>query len=98
MGRITIDEALINLEGLQKDYQDFHDEVWRDPETYSINAESLSIAIETLRKYRKIFEDYEELTATLDPHDAVACSKKIDDFCIENMRGIIGEYYADRIE
>lgn len=56
--KLTIDEALTNLEGLQKDYQDFHDEVWKDPETYSINAESLKIAIDTMHKYQEIRKIY----------------------------------------
>jgi len=51
---ITIDEALTNLESLQKDFQDFHDEVWKDPETYSINAESLKIAIDAMHKCQRI--------------------------------------------
>ncbi len=56
---MTIDEAMANLEGLQKDYQDFHDEVWKDSETYGINAESLNIAIDIMRKYQKIQEQVE---------------------------------------
>lgn len=52
--KMTIVEALTNLEGLQKDYQDFHDEVWKDPETYSINAESLKIAIDSIHKCQRI--------------------------------------------
>jgi len=51
---ITTDEALTNLESLQKDFQDFHDEVWKDPETYSINAESLKIAIDAMHKCQRI--------------------------------------------
>lgn len=56
--RMTIDESITNLESLQKDYQDFHDEVWKDPETYSINAESLKIAVDTMRKYQEIRKIY----------------------------------------
>lgn len=52
--RMTIDEALTNLESLQKDYQAFYNAVWQDPEYYSINAESLKIAIDIMRKYQKI--------------------------------------------
>ena len=57
---ISVDEALINLESLQKDYQDFHDEVWKD-ESYSINAESLDVAIETIHKYQKMLEILEKV-------------------------------------
>ena len=52
--RMSIDEALTNLEGLQKDYQDFHDDVWQDPESYGIIAESLKVAIDVMNKYQKI--------------------------------------------
>lgn len=53
---ISFVEAKTNLESLQKDYQDFHDEVWKDSETYNISAESLKIAVATMRKYQKIVD------------------------------------------
>ena len=56
---ISFVEAITNLENLQKDYQDFHDDVWQDPEAYGIMAESLKVAIETMRKYQKIQEQVE---------------------------------------
>ena len=56
---ITIDESLSNLKELQKDYQQFYDDVWQDPEAYGIMAESLKVAIETMRKYQKIQEQVE---------------------------------------
>lgn len=82
-----IDDAIRELEILKK-----------NTFSYMSAYQAFTTAINIMCKYQKIFEGYEELTATLDPHDAVACSKKIDDFCIENMRGIIGEYYADKVE
>lgn len=56
---MTIDESISNLKELQKDYQQFYDDVWQDPEAYSIMAESLKVAIETMRKYQKIQEQVE---------------------------------------
>jgi len=51
---ITIKESLTNLKELQKDYQQFHDDVWQDPESYGTIAESLKVAISTMSKYEKI--------------------------------------------
>ena len=51
---MTFEEGLNNLIELQKDYQQFHDDVWQDPESYGIIAESLRIGIDTMRKYQKI--------------------------------------------
>ena len=51
---MTIKESLTNLEELQKDYQQFYDDVWQDPESYSIIAESLKVAINVMNKYQKI--------------------------------------------
>ena len=53
---MTTNEILTNLENLQKDYQDFYDEVWQDPEHYSIVAKSLKNAIDIIHKYQKILE------------------------------------------
>ncbi len=54
--KITIEESLTNLKELQKDYKKFHDDVWQDPESYGIIAESLKVAISTIHKYQKIQE------------------------------------------
>ena len=59
---MMIKESLNNLIELQKDYQQFHDDVWQDPESYGIMAESLQMAISIMRKYQKIEQliaDYE---------------------------------------
>lgn len=53
-GIMTIEESLTNLKTLQADYQQFHDDVWQDPESYGIMAESLQVAISTMSKYQKI--------------------------------------------
>lgn len=46
---MTIEESLNNLIELQKDYQQFHNDVWQDPESYGIMAESLQVAIDTIK-------------------------------------------------
>ena len=51
---MTLSESLANLEKLQADYQQFHDDGWQDPESYGIVAESLRVAICTMRKYQQI--------------------------------------------
>lgn len=53
---ITIKESLANLKILQADYQQFHDDIWQDPESYGIIAESLRVAIDTMKKFQKIQE------------------------------------------
>lgn len=53
---MTFEESLNNLIELQKDYQQFHDDIWQDPESYGVIAESLRIGIEIMRKYQKIEE------------------------------------------
>lgn len=55
---MTIEECLTNLKKLQGDYQQFHDDVWQDPESYGVIAESLRIGIDTMRKYQKIEDIY----------------------------------------
>lgn len=65
--------------------------------TYFI-IESLESAISTMRKYQKIFDKYEILTASFEDSDSPEVrSKKVDEFCIDTMRGLLGEYYAERI-
>ena len=58
---MSIEESLNNLMELQKDYQQFHDDVWQDPESYGIMAESLQVAIESMEKFQKIQEIMNEL-------------------------------------
>lgn len=56
---MTFEESLNNLIELQKDYQQFHNDVWHDPKEYGITAESLRIGIDTMRKYQQLQADYE---------------------------------------
>ena len=56
---MTIDESLENLQTLQADYQQFYDDVWQDPESLGIMAESLQVAIDTMSKYQQLQVEYE---------------------------------------
>lgn len=56
---MTIDESLENLKTLQADYQQFYDDVWQDPESLGIMAESLQVAIDTMSKYQQLQAAYE---------------------------------------
>ncbi len=51
----------------------------------------------TMRKYQKIINDYEALSDSLEKSGASpkVCTKKIDEFCIDTMKGILCDYYAD---
>ena len=56
---MTIEESLENLKTLQADYQQFYDDVWQDPESLGIMAESLQVAIDTMSKYQQLQAAYE---------------------------------------
>ena len=56
---MTIEESLKNLKALQTDYRQFHDDVWQDPESFGIMAESLQVAINTMSKYQQLQAAYE---------------------------------------
>lgn len=60
--------------------------------------DAVDILISLAEQYQKMFIKYEILTASFETSDSPeACSKKIDEFCIDTMRGLLGEYYAERI-
>ena len=76
-----------------KDTKDWWNVEYKEPTTHS-----LDVAIDIMCKYQKIFDKYEILTASFEDSDSPEVrSKKIDEFCIDTMRGIIGEHYAERI-
>lgn len=61
--------------------------------------EAVDILISLAERYQKIFIKYEILTASFEDSDSPKVrSKKVDDFCIDTMRGLLGEYYAERIK
>lgn len=57
---MTIDDSLENLKTLQADYQKFHDDTWKDLESYGIMAESLQVAIDTMCKYQRLRAEFDE--------------------------------------
>lgn len=59
---------------------------------------AVDVLINLAEQYQKIFIKYEILIASFEDSDSPeARSKKVDDFCIDTMRGLLGEYYAERI-
>lgn len=91
---MTIDLAVNNLNGILKEATESKDSVCYVTED---DAETLQMAIDIMRKYKKIIKDYETLADSLEKSGTSpkVCSKKIDEFCIDAMRGILGDYYAD---
>ena len=61
-------------------------------------SEALDIAIKGLETLDNLFKSYEVLTKEItESGDIKNATKRIDDWCIEQLRGIIGDYYADLI-
>ena len=90
---MTIDESLSNLKELQKDYKQFYDDVWQDPEAYGIMAESLKVAIETMRKYQMFQADYENRLKA----DMVAMFEELN-LEIDEMFARRIDYTVDKIQ
>lgn len=62
------------------------------------NYIALDMAIQALDVWNKMFKSYEALTAKIESEDDIShATERIDKWCIEQLRGIIGDYYADRI-
>lgn len=60
--------------------------------------EALDMAIQALETWNNLFKSYEVLTKEItESGDIKNATKRIDDWCIEQLRGIIGDYYADLI-
>lgn len=61
-------------------------------------SEALDMAIEALEKWDDLFKSYEILTKEItESGDTKNATKQIDDWCIEQLRGIISDYYSDLI-
>lgn len=67
-------------------------------ETMPECKEALDMAIADEKKIDQVIRDYEKLCDFMLEQglDGVACTKKVDEFCIETMRGLLGEYYAEK--
>lgn len=61
-------------------------------------SEALDMAIKALETWDNLFKSYEVLTKEITESDDIKnATKRIDDWCIEQLRGIISDYYADLI-
>ena len=61
-------------------------------------SEALDMAIKALEAWDNLFKSYEVLTKEItESEDIKNATKRIDDWCIEQLRGIISDYYADLI-
>lgn len=61
-------------------------------------AEYLDMVIKALEIWDNLFKSYEVLTKEItESEDIKNATKRIDDWCIEQLRGIISDYYADLI-
>ena len=80
---MTIDKAIETIEYLK---------------TQNSQLKSLDIAVDTMRKYQKIIDKYEMLCDSFVGLDGETISKQVDEFCIDTMRGLLGEYYADKVK
>lgn len=59
---------------------------------------ALQMGIKALETWNNFFKSYEVLTKEItESGDIKNATKRIDDWCIEQLRGIIGDYYADLI-
>ena len=88
---MTREEAINQL----KDFIILH----REQHGWDISTlNALDIAIEALETWDNLFKSYEILTKEItEIGDTKNATKRIDDWCIEQLRGIISDYYADLI-
>ena len=62
------------------------------------NYIALDMAIQALDIWNKMFKSYEALTAKIESEDDIShATERIDKWCVEQLRNIISDYYADRI-
>lgn len=95
---MSIDDNIDFLNEAKKIFEDIanNPNINESIKTYFI-IESLENAIDTMREYQKIFDKYEMLCDSFVGLDGETISKKVDEFCIDTMRGLLGEHYAERI-
>ena len=86
---MTFEKAIEKLTYARQNADDELDAEW---------CASLDIAIKALEAWDNLFKSYEILTKEItESEDIKNATKRIDDWCIEQLRGIIGDYYADSI-
>ena len=60
--------------------------------------EAFDMAIKALEIWDNLFKSYEVLTKKITENEDIKnATKRIDDWCIEQLRGIISDYYTDLI-
>lgn len=60
--------------------------------------EAFNMAIKALDTWDKIFTSYDNLVAKIESEDDIShATERIDEWCVEQLRSVIGDYYADRI-
>lgn len=86
-------KVIEHLQQLKCDYTNY----WE--ETHDEMTDALDNAIADEKKIDQVIRDYEKLCDFMSEQglDGVACTKKVDEFCIDTMRGLLGEHYAERI-
>ena len=90
------EEAIKNLEALllRADSTD----AYGDMEDMTPYEEAVEMGIQALETWNNLFKSYEALTKEItESGDIKNATKRIDDWCIEQLRGIISDYYADLI-
>lgn len=60
--------------------------------------EAFNMATKALDTWDKIFTSYENLVAKIESEDDIShATERIDEWCVEQLRSVISDYYADRI-
>ena len=105
-GRMTREEAIAIIENEKKCVNRANKNDYCNRDCYNCELvktdteilEALDMAIKTLETWDNLFKSYEVLTKEITENEDIKnATKRIDDWCIEQLRGIIGDYYADSI-
>lgn len=94
-------EAFFNIGGFDRAIQplEYDDAKYHEEHGEVVIADVVwEDALKALQTWNTLFESYEKLTAEItESGDIKNATKRIDDWCISQLRGIISDYYADRI-
>lgn len=71
------------------------------PDNFNLENEINTVSNSVIRKALKngtplLLNEFEDIMAKY-KYDFALVSKKIDEWCIQTMRGIVGSYYADKM-
>ena len=88
---------MTNKEAKEKLYMEWQ-EFLENNIDYAGVSEAYKMAFKALDTWDKIFTSYDNLVAKIESKDDIShATERIDEWCIEQLRGVIGDYYADRI-